>query len=259
MFKKLIPLSTKDHLALRFKPDQPYTFAAQQGLIPLAAGEITRVAREMPVLFPHQGGLPVALAGLQPDQNLYVTPKGQWVGRYIPAHIRRYPFMLAQVKTEIGEPRFTIQLDIEAPHFDNIDGQPLITETGEASDPLQRIQKILMGLQQEMQHSEAMVKELEALDLLTPKAINIKQQGAEQPIQLSGFRIVNTQKLAALPAEQLAGLRASGALMLIHAHLLSLSNLEDGWITKAAAIHAGSDVDVEELFGEKDDTIKFNF
>jgi len=259
MFKQLVTLSTEAHRSLRFQPNQPYHFAADQGLIPLAAGEITRVAREMVVLFPEQGGPPAALAGLKPDQNLYVNPRGQWIGRYIPAHVRRYAFMLAYANTPEGEPRLTIQLDIEAPHFSNTDGQPLLTEKGEATELLQRVQKILVGLQHEMQTSEALVKELEALELLVPRAIGVQPQGQEAPTRVSGFRVVDTEKLAALPAEQFGKLHASGALMLIHAHLISLSNLSDGWLTKAAATQASGEVDVEEIFGGKDDTLKFNF
>jgi hypothetical protein len=40
---------------------------------------------------------PVALLGLRQNENLYVDAEGQWAANtYVPAFVRRYPFVLAE-------------------------------------------------------------------------------------------------------------------------------------------------------------------
>jgi len=61
----------------------------------------------MPVIFISTGerladgrpmASPVALLGITPHENLRVTPEGRWDARYVPAFIRRFPFLTAGVK-----------------------------------------------------------------------------------------------------------------------------------------------------------------
>mgnify|MGYP002621356009 CR=1 FL=1 len=99
MFLKLTNLDAEQHRDLRYTPNQPYDFARELVMVPVVSGEVTRVAREMPIVFPKAQGVPQALLGVKPDESLHVRDSGHWLGRYIPAHIRRYPFVLAEVPT----------------------------------------------------------------------------------------------------------------------------------------------------------------
>lgn len=77
-------------------------------------------------------------------------------------------------------------------------------------------------------------------------------------MSLTGFRVIDVKALAALEPARLASLRSSGALTLAYAHLLSLSNREDGWIVKARAGGREPRVALEEIFrGEDDFTFDF--
>ena len=40
------------------------------------------------------------ILGGEKDQNLYLDDAGKWTARYIPAFVRRYPFVFAQTGTE---------------------------------------------------------------------------------------------------------------------------------------------------------------
>lgn len=266
MFKQLVPLSATTHRALKLSPNQPFDFASKMVFIPLSQAEIAKAAREYVIVFPLQHGVPQALTGYEADKNVYVNAAGQWMARYIPAHIRRYPFILSEIQTSAEDRtltgrQFGVQVDIEAPHLSDANDHPLFNEQGEPTATLQQIQKVLMALQQDFEKTQELVAELDALNLLTEAPIKLSLADGSPAKQLTGFRVVDQTVLASLPAEQLAGLRSTGALALVYAHLISLTNLQDGWIAKHAAntAPAQDEVDVEQLFGDLNDTLKFNF
>ena len=97
LFKKPKPLDSQAHRQLRYAPNQPYHFAAQQMFAPIVAGEASMVAREYAIVFSDTpGSLPLALLGASKGHNAYVRPSGHWMARYVPAHLRRYPFVMAE-------------------------------------------------------------------------------------------------------------------------------------------------------------------
>ena len=74
-----------------------YNHALTDSVVPLTATELPKAVMTLPVGFIEQGGafVLVAVLGLQPGKNLFVGPQGRWVGNYIPAAFRSYPFRLA--------------------------------------------------------------------------------------------------------------------------------------------------------------------
>jgi len=120
MFKQLTALTRDQHQDVRFTPAKGYAFASSLMVSPVMLGEVNLVARDMPVLFAKTDAMPIALLGLKPNQNAYVETKGKnkgkWLARYVPAHIRRYPFMLAEQQTETtdasGKRLFTVMADL---------------------------------------------------------------------------------------------------------------------------------------------------
>lgn len=264
MFKQLVPLSAETHKSLKLSPNQPFDFARQLALIPLTQAEVAKASREYVIVFPLQKGVPQALVGYEPNQNIYVNEAGHWVARYIPAHIRRYPFIFSEIPTSAEDRtltgrRFGVQIDLDAPHLSETNDYPLFDDKGEPSSVLTQIQKVLMFLQQDFEKTQEMVEELESLNLLIETPINLTLTNDSPTKQLTGFRIVDQKALSELPAEQLAGLRSTGALSLVYAHIFSLTNLEDGWIAKHAGTETDDDLDLDVYFDGMDDTLKFNF
>lgn len=270
MFLQPTPLDSLQHRTLRFSPNQPYHFAATQILVPILASEIGRVAREMPILFPNQKGMPQALLGLEAGKNLHVRDTGHWMGRYIPAHFRRYPFILGEITQTEAEQvaqgrRFTVHFDAKAPHFSQSEGLRLLDDEGKPTPELENIQKMLMAMEQDMVRTLKMMDELEALQLLTPQSISLRVSGAE-PRQLTGFRAIDVKVFAQLGGEQLESLRNSGTLALIHAHFLSLTNLDDGLLSQVLSAQSGTQAkvagtdtpEVAAMLGQNG-TLKFNF
>lgn len=231
MFKNLKPLLRDAHGSLRFAPRQPYHFAAQEMLVPITVGEAAMIAREYAIVFSRNDHAPPsALVGVREGVNAYVRPSGHWVARYVPAHVRRYPFMLAENPLSqtngSGERQFTLMIDVDAPHLSEAAGEPLFTPAGESAPVLQKVREVLSNLQRDLQRTLQLMQQIQAADLLIEQLVEVKSRAGET-FNLKGLRVVDTQKFAALSPETLHDLHRSGALMLIHAHLFSLSNLQD--------------------------------
>lgn len=269
MFLKPTNLDAEQHRDLRFASNQPYDFARELVMIPVLSGEVTRVAREMPIVFPKGQGIPQALVGVKPGENLHVKESGHWFGRYIPAHIRRYPFLLAEIpvsdaqRAETGR-QYAVQFDAAARHFQRSDGHALLDDQGRPTEVLKKVQQILMALQQDEDRTAALVVQLDSAGLLTGGNIevnpagNVASDSEDKSYALTGLRVVDEQALAGLDAQTLACLRDSGALTLVYAHLLSLTNLQDGLIAKAKGGTKAPLATLDEIF-DRDGGFTFDF
>ena len=52
--------------------------------------------------------MPVAVLGVRDQENRYVTTEGRWEAKYIPAFIRRYPFVFS---SGADNSKFTLCID----------------------------------------------------------------------------------------------------------------------------------------------------
>lgn len=99
-YERPVPLNRTEHKDLRIKPIPNLKFASTVHSVPLTGVEFPAAARDLPILF---GGLtvdsagPLALLGLRENENLFINADGHWeANAYIPAFVRRYPFVLAE-------------------------------------------------------------------------------------------------------------------------------------------------------------------
>ena len=242
LFKQPTALDSQAHRSLRLQARQPYHFAAQQALVPVMAGEIAQVAREYAVVFSDvTGSLPLALLGTRRGQNAYVRPSGHWVARYVPAHVRRYPFVLAeQAPSDAPSGASTsrmVMVDADAPHLVSEGGLALFESDGSPSAVLQQVQQVLVALERDSEHSLQLVRQIEDAGLLVERVLQVAQRTG-QPLGLQGLRVVDEARLAALASADLQALQQSGALRLVYAHLLSMSNLLDGPLVDGVAAAA---------------------
>src|SRR5262249_20745091 len=95
---KMVPVERERHAGKGWRRPVGYGFAAKQVIAPLGGSEFAFAVAAMPIGFPRHGGrsLPMALLGIQKDRTLFVSPTGQWLGRYVPAVFRFYPFSLSR-------------------------------------------------------------------------------------------------------------------------------------------------------------------
>lgn len=224
-YRKPVPLNTDMHLNMRLAPAQDgLAFAEQTNSIPLAAVEFVDAAREYPIVFTGKEGgpyLPIVLVGIRHNENLLVAPDNRWDGRYIPAFVRRYPFVLAEKE---GADDFNVYIDEAYAGFGSAEGERLFGDDGEQTPMLKQALEFLGNYQGEIVRTRLFVERLQALDLLVPRVLDVT--GADDaPLVLQGFSVVDEKRLSALGDADLLALAREGYLALIYTHLGSLGNV----------------------------------
>lgn len=228
-YERPVPLNREDHKDLRIKPVDNVAFAAKAHSVPLACVEFPHAAHNFPVLFAGnslEDLSPIALLGLRQDENLLVDKDGQWeANTYVPAFVRRYPFVLAE-KPDTGkdEQDFAVFLDEAFEGFGTEEGERLFNEDGSDTEVLKKAVAFLGEFQQHITRTREFMQKLRELDLLEGRNIEVKMPG--QNAVLNGLFVVNEEKLQGLDAETLHGLMQDGTLHWIFAHLFSLANLD---------------------------------
>lgn len=233
-----VPLNSEAHGGFTISPSpNGYLFAASAQTVLLATAEFYDAGRTYPIVFSEsfdQTLFPVALMGLEEGENLFVGQVGEWLGGYTPAYIRRYPF----ITTDGTEGQTTICFDEDFDGF-NLEGGIPLFEDGEPTAKTVEIQSFLQDYLIQMQQT----RQFGAMLLLNGliKRVDIKANLDDgRTFPLNGLLVVDEEKLAQLPDEEVLKLFRSGALALIHAHLLSLRNI-NALIARKATDSEGSE------------------
>jgi hypothetical protein len=224
-YKKPVPLNKDQHGDLYLEPSGKFKFTKETNSVYIAAVEFIKAARDYAIVFgkSEDGSIfPSVLFGLQNNQNMYLGRKGEWLVDYIPAYVRRYPFILA---TSGGtSDTFAVCIDESYSGFNRKKkGQRLFEESGEESDILKRSIDFLKEFQNHIQLTNKFCSNLRESGLLDPMQAKITRDGTEQA--LGGFLCVNRERLKGLEPKKLAEFMISDHLELIFAHLYSLNNL----------------------------------
>lgn len=222
-YANAIPVSSERHRDLSIKAGRDYSFAAKTNSVPLTAVEFQRAAAEYAIVFAGAGDsiMPVAVLGSAADQNLFVKDDGTWDGKYVPAFVRRYPFVFSS--TDQGK-TFTLCVD-EVFNGCNRDGrgERLFDASGERTQYLQTVLSFLQDYQAHFQRTKAFCARLNELGLFEPMQAQFTLPDGERK-NLTGFMVVSRAKLKALDDAVLAGMVRSDEMEMIFLHLQSMQN-----------------------------------
>lgn len=222
-FNDLMPLNSQDHAKYRSRTMDSAPWLAQAHAIPLTVDEFVQSQRHYPIVFSSgESPLPLALMGLNEGVNTFVDDQGK-VNEpvYLPAYIRRYPFMLAKLRPDATDLSLMFDPTSEAiGEFD--DGEQLFDADGKPAEATQRVLEFCQHFEQAAQRTQAFLTELKEADLLMDGEVSIQQEGVEQPFIYRGFKMVNQEKLRDVTAAKLEEWNKNGLLLLIHAHIFSL-------------------------------------
>jgi hypothetical protein len=219
----LEPLSSSVHAGFRSKPADRAPFLVQQHAIPITVDEFVAVQRFLPIVFSvGENPVPLALMGLNEGVNVFVDDEGKVLGEvYLPAYVRRYPFMLARLSPEAQE--LSLCFDPTSGLVgDFAEGESLFDD-GKPSETTNSILKFCEEFELSAQRTVAFMQDLKAGDLLMDGEVSIQPAGSEQPFVYRGFQMVNEEKLRDLGGEALEKMNRNGMLPLIYAHLFSMS------------------------------------
>lgn len=215
------------HRHLRMLPvDNAYGFARQTNSTVLTLAEFGIASRVYPILFASDATgkpVPVVLLGVRSDENLFVDADGRWDAPYVPAFVRRYPFVLAE---DGGQ--WSVCIDRAYPgFFDDAGselGAPLFGNDNEPLPALRGSIDFLEAFQRTFESAVAFAAELAAHDLLT-EVHAVADVGEAGRFSLSGLLAVDEARLATLPAEVLQRWLTDGTMKAVMAHRLSLDLL----------------------------------
>ncbi len=236
-------LNSERHRNLRLRaPARPFAFAETAQLIPAVVDEYATAARDMTVVFAPNGAQwsSVFLCGLKSGSNLYVDADGRWNGAYVPAYLRRYPFILGD--RDGMDP--VVCMDVR---FDGLseegEGARLFDDEGKHAPTLDNAVRLVADFANAARRTEEFCRLMAEHDLLKSVTIDVQGPKGGANASIHGLAIIDEAKLNALPAEVFEDLRRKGLIGVIYGHLFSLGATR-GLAGKleardtAAAVHA---------------------
>ena len=224
LYGDLVPLSSQEHRTWKLRPLATLDILKGVHALPVTVDEFPIAQRFFPIVFSAGAdSVPLALMGLNEGVNVYVDDAGNWrEGVYLPAFMRRYPFLLARLTQDAEE--LSLCFDPGAGVIGDFEeGIPLFNDAAEPEQPIKDMLGFCEQFEHAAQRTNAFMKDLEETGLLEEGELSIGlQQEGSQPYVYRGFRMINEQKLRDLRGDQLRKMQQNGMLTLIYAHLFSL-------------------------------------
>ncbi len=237
-YSSLTPLSSQLHPGHGLAVRDNLNYTRITHAIPITVDEFAVAQRHYPIVFGlGENPAPLALIGLQEGDNLFVGDDGNWQhGTYIPAFVRRYPFMLARVNQATDE--LSLCFD-DTSGLVTPDAEDKLFVGSEASDTTKNILAFCEQFEQAIFRTRAFMEELAKLELLIDGEVTIQQPGMPEPAIYRGFQMIAEEKLQGLRGDQSRKMVQSGMMGLVYAHLFSLSQIA-GLFEKQMAARSGN-------------------
>lgn len=232
-----LPLFYKNPVLLRFEDHRDaglalatnFGFAREAVAIPLCIGEFAVAMRHYPIVFAIDDyASPIALVGIKRERNLFIERDGSWrAGSYVPAYVRRYPFIGTQTPDKAGQ---LLSIDRASDRFvgssaDQHDVERLFDEAGGPTRTAQSAMAFCRAYYADSTNTVAFGQALVAAKVLTPYHADFRLPDGSQH-QVNGFSAVDEKAFRALPAETITDWHAKGWLDLVTLHLASLQSFQ---------------------------------
>ena len=222
------PLNLDQHRNMKVRAMPTLPEAGRTHAVPLTIDEFALVQRHYPIVFSVGGApVPIALMGLNENVNVFLDSDGRPLDptMYIPAYLRRYPFLLARLRQDSDE--LSLCYDPTSGAVGEFDeGEPLF-DGDQPSAATKAILEFCEQFEAAGIRTNAFIEELVKTDLLMDGEVAIQPEGVPQPFVYRGFRMIDEEKLRNLRGDELRKMNQSGMLPLIYAHLFSLAQTRD--------------------------------
>ena len=227
-YSALEPLNVAQHGKMKIRRIDKSPVIANTHAIPATVDEFPLLQRHFPIVFSvGDNPVPLALMGLSEGINVFLDKDGKLLDSmtYLPAYMRRYPFLLARLRPETDELSLCFDPTFEAiGEFD--EGEPLF-DGDQPSEATKSILQFCEQFETAGQRTAAFMEELKKTELLMDGEVAIQPEGAAQPFIYRGFKMVDEEKLREMRGDELRRMNQNGMLALIYAHLFSLSQIRD--------------------------------
>lgn len=227
LYNGLVPLNSNEHGKYRLRPAEAAPFLKSQHAIPLTIDEFVSAQRFVPIIFSAGADpVPLALMGLNEGINTFLDDEGKLRGpAYVPAYVRRYPWMLARLRPDSDE--LSLCFDPTSEIIGEFEDGELLLKDNQPTELTKNILKFCEEFEQAAHRTGLFMKELKEYDLIMDGEVSIQVPGNDKPFIYRGFGMVNEEKLRDLRGDQLRKMSQNGMLPLIHAHLFSLQLMRE--------------------------------
>jgi hypothetical protein len=227
LYRGLEPLNSGQHSKLKLKRSQTIPQVGQVHAIPVTIDEFIHAQRSYPIIFSAgETPVPLALMGLNEGVNTFIDENGIPIdhGAYMPAYLRRYPFMLAKLRPDSDE----LSLCFDPTSGSVVeDGDDALFDGDQPTELTRNILSFCEQFETAGQRTHAFMEEVLKLDLLMEGEVSVQPEGVEQPYLYRGFRMVDEEKLRNMRGDELRKINQNGVLSLLFAHLYSLGLIRD--------------------------------
>ncbi len=227
LYKDLMPISSQEHGSWRIRVLENAPWAAKEHAIPLTIDEFAVAQRFYPIIFSSgDNPVPLALMGLNEGVNTYLDDNGKMIQEgYVPAYLRRYPYLLARLRPEGDE--LSLCVDPTAEVIGPFEEGEALFVGDQPSDAVKSILQFCEQFEQAGLKTGQFMAEIKEHDLLMEGEVSIQVDNESQPFIYRGFQMVNEEKLRDMRGDQLRKMNQSGLLALVHAHLFSLQLMRE--------------------------------
>ncbi len=219
-----VPVSHERHAAKRWQHPKGYSFAAGEMMVPVGALELASAVPVMPLAFIKEPTryVCVALTGLEKGKNLFVGSSGQWLGLYVPAAWRAYPFSL--------------QFGLDGPStlcFDEASGLLADASTDQAekfydadgtlSAAATAVKEFLIQWEKDRSLIDAAIAPLADAGVIVPWPMTVPV--GNRNLTIENLYRVDEQALNTLDDSAFLKLRQTSSLLVAYAQLLSMGQM----------------------------------
>lgn len=217
-YKNPAPLDAKLHKDLALKKNFGFGFTKGVNAVPVNLIEMPQVCHHYPIAFsPDDNATPVAILGLRDGENLFLQSDDSWeAGAYIPAYIRRYPFIFSELP---NSEQLTLCLDMNDDVIEK-KGEQKFFESDEPSQLAQNALEFCKSYHAAAQQTIEFSKALSDSGLLVEREAQINVAGNKR-ISFSGFKVIDEKALAEMDDKLFLEWRKKGWLPFLYAHLFS--------------------------------------